>query len=501
MYKIEKPSVARQHARAIRPFVAALAAIVLGVAPCLAAERPNVVLILADDLGVYDLGCYGRSEHRTPHLDRLAAQGTRFTSAYCAQPICSPSRAALLTGKAPARLHLTTYLPGRPDCPPQMLLHPQMRQELPREETTLAEALRAAGYAMACIGKWHLGGEGFSPREQGFDIVHAGRATTKPSADEGGKGEFDLTAAAERFVEAHRQRPFFLYLCHNSPHIPFAARPELVARNAAAFEPTYAATIESLDAAVGRLLARLDELGLAEKTLVIFTSDNGGLHVPEGPHRRVTHNGPFRAGKGFVYEGGLRIPLLVRWPNKVPAGRLLDAPVVNADWLPTILELAGVEAPPTLDGVSFAKLILGRGEPVARRLFWHFPHYNNQGGWPAGAVRDGPWKLVERYEDGRTELFHLERDPGETTDLAGKESQRVKELQQALAAWRVAVGAQQNAPNPNFDAAAHRELYRDFDASRFAPAVADDDSWRRVHAWRDGMNRAVSRPRRGTSGS
>ena len=267
---------------------------------------PNIVFILADDLGINDLGCYGRSEHHTPNLDRLAADGMRLTSAYCALPICSASRAAIMSGKNPARLHLTTFLPGRPDCPSQQLLHPVIRQQLPLEETTLAEHLKAAGYATACIGKWHLGGAGFGPREQGFDVYHPGQAVTTPSDTEGGKGEYDLTAQAEKFIEASRDRPFFLYLAHNSPHIPYSAKEKLVAENHGAFEPAYAAVIESLDDTVGQLLRRLDALGLAANTIVIFTSDNGGLHVPELSHERITHNAPYRAGKGFLHEGGLR---------------------------------------------------------------------------------------------------------------------------------------------------------------------------------------------------
>ncbi|MFM7148718.1 MAG: sulfatase-like hydrolase/transferase, partial [Gemmataceae bacterium] len=253
-----------------------------------AESRPNIVLIHADDLGINDLGCYGRRDHRTPHLDRLATQGLRFTSAYCAQPICSPSRAALLTGKTPARLNLTTYLPGRPDTRSQKVLHPAMLQHLPREETTLAEMFRDAGYATACVGKWHLGGKGFLPPDQGFDVYLPGKGNTTPSDTEGGKGEFDLTRQAIGFVEKNRERPFLLYLSHDTPHIPLAARKDLVASNKDAFHPLYAAVIETMDDAVGRLLTRLDELGLSSRTMVVFTSDNGGLHVPEQrPIRRL----------------------------------------------------------------------------------------------------------------------------------------------------------------------------------------------------------------------
>ena len=266
-----------------------------------------------------------------------------------------------------------------------------------------------------------------------------------------------------------------------------------MAKNRDAFEPVYAALIETLDDTVGRLLARLDTLGLATNTLVIFTSDNGGLHVPEGPHPAITHNTPFRAGKGFLYEGGLRVPLIVRWPGRVPAGRVVDAPVVNTDWLPTLLELAGQPVPAGLDGVSLAALLLGRGPAPRRPLFWHFPHYTNQGGRPGGAVREGDWKLIEHYEDGRVELFNLAQDLGETHNLAAREPARVNELRSRLAAWRDAIGAQTNTPNPDFDPAQHRPLYVDLDVSRYAPLTAGADERARVLEWRRLMNAAVTR--------
>ena len=467
----------------------------LGLAAQPAQARPNIVFILADDLGINDLACDGRREHHTPHLDRLAATGTRFTSAYCAQPICSPSRAAILTGKHPARLHLTTFLPGRPDCVSQKLLHPPIRQQLPLEEVTLAEYLKAAGYATACIGKWHLGGAGFSPPQQGFDVYYPGKAVTEPSDTEGGKGEYDLTRQAIQFIEAHRDGPFFLYLAHNSPHIPYSAKPALVARNQGALEPVYAAVIETLDDTVGLLLQRLEALGLATNTIVIFTSDNGGLHVPEGPHRIITHNTPFRAGKGFLYEGGLRIPLIVRWPGRVPAGRVVDAPVVNTDWLPTLLEFVGLPVPSGLDGASLAGLLTGRSPAPKRSLFWHFPHYTNQGSKPAGAVRKGDWKLIEHYEDGQVELFNLAQDIGETTDLASRYPDRANRLRAQLASWRQAAGVQTNQLNPNFDPALHRAIYVDVDASRFNAATADTAQRERMLAWRKQMNAVLSKPK------
>lgn len=221
-------------------------------AACRAKTPPNIVLVLADDQGINDLACYGRQEHHTPNLDRLASQGMRFTCAYTAQPICSPSRAALMTGKCPARLNLTNFLPGRADAPSQRLLQPRIEGQLPLEEVTLAELLKAAGYATGLFGKWHLGGERFGPREQGFDVAESPPFEPEPNMENGGKAEFLITAAAERFIERHRARPFFCYVPHYCPHIPLAAAPELVARRQNAFQPTYAAMIETLDAAVGR---------------------------------------------------------------------------------------------------------------------------------------------------------------------------------------------------------------------------------------------------------
>lgn len=461
--------------------------------------KPNIVFILCDDLGINDLHCYGRQDHHTPNLDKLAQQGTRFTSAYCAQAICSPSRAAILTGKAPARLHLTTFLPGRPNCVSQQVLHPEIEMHVPLTEKMLPRYFKAGGagaeegYITAAIGKWHLGEKGFGPLEHGFDVYHAGQANTKPSATEGGKGEYDLTAFAEQFIETHKGRPFLIYLAHNAPHIPYDAQKPRIANNAGAFEPVYAAVIETIDDTVGRLLAKLEELKLADNTIVVFTSDNGGLHVPEGPHPKVTHNTPYRAGKGFDYEGGLRIPLIVRWPGHVPAGAVVDAPVINTDWIPTLLELAGQPPPVGLDGVSIAALLTGRGPAPQRSLFWHFPHYTNQGSRPSGAMRDGNWAFVEYYDDEGLELYDLSADISEMQNLAAQQPDRVAKMRAALAAWRTEVGAQTNKPNPNFDPVKFRALYRDVDPSKFEPAHADQAQWEKMWAWRKEMNEVVPR--------
>jgi arylsulfatase A len=463
------------------------------------AEKPNIVLILADDLGINDLSCYGRKDQQTPHLDKLAAQGLRFTAAYCAQPICSPSRAALLTGKHPARLHLTNFLPGRPDAPSQKVLQPIIEGQLPLEEITLAEVLRDAGYATACIGKWHLGDAGFGPKMQGFDFAFAGQPNTVPDAREGSKGEYELTIQANHWLESVKDLPFFLYLAHNSPHIPFNARREDVAKHQEGFNPEYASVIERLDECVGLVMDTIQNLALTERTIFIFASDNGGLHVLEARgNNPPTHNTPFRAGKGYVYEGGLRDPLIIRWPGRIKPGIVEDTPVVFTDLMPTLLAAAGIDPARTvgpLDGVNLLPLI--KGEQLApRALYWHYPNYSNQGGRPAGAMREGDWKLVEQYEDGSVELFDLASDPGETRNRAASETDRTTEMLAKFHAWRRQIGAQETRPNPEFDAAAHRALYVEHDPSQLnangKTAAQLETEWTN---WRAAMNAAVKNRR------
>jgi len=453
--------------------------------------KPNIVFILADDLGINDLSCYGRQDQPTPNLDRLASQGVRFTSAYAAQNVCSPTRSAVMTGKSPARLHITTFLPGRGDTVSQPLLHPVIRQQLPLEEVTIAERLKAAGYATACLGKWHLGGKGFAPEDQGFDVVFTPPANTKPSADEGGKGEYALTARAEKFIEDNKDRPFFLYLPHNNPHIPIAAKPELIEKHKNAWNPTYAAVIETLDDTVGRVVAKIDALGLGERTLIVFQSDNGGLHVNEGALTPSTHNAPWRAGKGYNYEGGLRIPQIARWTGRIKAGSTTDVPTISTDWVPTLLDVAGVRTDNLMDGVSLFGLLTGGAAPAARPLFWHFPHYTNQGGRPGGAIREGSWKLLEHYEDGRLELFDLSKDPGEADDVSAKEPARVAALRGKLEKWRRDVGAQSNTANPKFNPALHKRLYMDFDTTKLPAEPSAVASAAKQAPWRSLMNSVV----------
>lgn len=461
------------------PVVATLVSCLLlaGGAPCHAAApsgKLNVILILADDLGWADLGCYGSTFHHTPNIDRLAASGMRFTDGYAACPVCSPTRAALMTGKVPARLGLTDWLPGRPDRSDQLLARPVLPQQLPLTETTLAAAFKKAGYTTGHLGKWHLGGKGFGPREHGFDFSIAGDQTGSPLSyfapfrnkdrfmpglEKAPEGEYltdRLTAEAERFIESSKDRPFFLYLPHYAVHIPMLAGPDLVKKYPTRRVPDrqsngiYAAMLESVDDSVGRVVKTLERLKLSDRTLIIFTSDNGGLSVLEGPNTPPTINTPLREGKGYLYEGGLRVPLIVHWPGVVKAGTTSSVPVISHDLYPTLLEACGVEVKGTLDGMSLIPLLRGSAGPKRETLYWHYPHYSNQGGRPGGAIRMGDLKLIEFYEDGRRELFDLKTDLSESRNLAADRSEDVKRLAAHLDRWRKAVGAKMPRPNPDY---------------------------------------------------
>jgi arylsulfatase A-like enzyme len=454
--------------------LAAVTAVLLVATPSLsAAERLNVVVILADDLGWADLGCYGSKYHQTPHLDKLAAAGARFTDAYAAAPVCSPTRAALLTGKYPARLNLTDWLPGRTDRPDQKLLRPIISQDLSPTTLTLAAALKAAGYATGHVGKWHLGGQGAGPLQRGFDLNIAGDQTGSPRSyfapfkgndgrfmpglENAPEGEYltdRLTTEVEKFLTANPDKPFFLYLAHYAVHIPMKAKADLTAKYKPGQpgqqgNPIYAAMIESLDESVGRVLKKLDDLKLAERTVVVFTSDNGGLCVIEGPNTPPTINSPLREGKGYLYEGGLRVPLIVRWPGVTKQGSTIAVPVQSIDFFPTLLDACGVKSEAKVDGVSLLPAL--RGEALPRdALFWHYPHYSNQGGRPGAAVRAGDHKLIEFYENGRRELYDLKRDTSESRNLIADRPEVAKALGEKLDAWRREVGASVMKPNPGY---------------------------------------------------
>jgi arylsulfatase A len=441
----------------------------------LAADRPpNVILILIDDMGWTDLSCYGSTFYETPHIDRLAASGMRLTSGYSACTVCSPTRAAVMTGKYPARLHITDWIAGS-QRPYAKLKVPDWQQHLSLAETTIAEVFRASGYATCHIGKWHLGDEDFWPTTQGFDLNIGGNHRGQPPSyffpyerdniklsglAAGQANEYltdRLTDEAIRFISASKDKPFFLYLPHYGVHTPLQAKPEKIAKYQAKarqenpqHHATYAAMIESLDEGIGRLMRHLDDLKLRENTIVVFTTDNGGLEL-----NQVTANDPLRAGKGSAYEGGVRVPLLVSYPPRIRAGSTSDKPAMSIDLLPTLVELCGVSPQPEMpkcDGISIAKALTNDGSVQREALYWHYPHYHPGGATPYGAVRAGDWRLVEFYETGTVELYNLKDDIGESKDLATGQPQKRDELRAKLHQWRTEVGAQMPTPNPNHDA-------------------------------------------------
>lgn len=460
----------------LRPLLVTLAVLASLIGRNLSADvLPNVVLILIDDMGWTDLGCQGSKFYETPNIDRLAASGMRLTNGYSACTVCSPTRAAVMTGKYPARLHVTDWIEGH-KRPFAKLAVPDWTMHLPHEEVTVAEVFKTAGYATAHIGKWHLGGEDSWPTTQGFDVNiggnHRGQppsyffpyetaAIKLPGLAEGQPGEYltdRLTDEAIRFITANKDRPFFLYLPHYTVHTPLQAKPELVAKYRAKAErmpdslqknAVYAAMIENLDGGVGKLLATLEELKLRENTIVVFTSDNGGL-------MSSTSNAPLRVGKGSAYEGGVRVPLIVSYPRSITAGSTTDIPAMSIDLLPTLVDLCGLpeaESWPQWDGVSLAPVLTKRGEIMRDALYWHYPHYHPGGATPYGAIRAGDDRLVEFYEDGRVELYNLKEDIGEQRNLAASLPEKRDELLAKLQAWRKEVGAQMPVPNPNHDAA------------------------------------------------
>ena len=454
-----------------RRFLSAAAGV--SIASAAARSKPNIVFLLVDDLGWRDFGCYGNTFYQTPNLDKLAAEGVRFTNAYAACPVCSPTRASILTGKYPARLHLTDWIAGRPQWPQAKLITPPFEQQLPLRETTIAEALKPLGYRTASIGKWHLGGDGFLPTSQGFDLNVAGTSRGSPASyfgpfdlpnlKGGTKDDFlteKLSDAAAEFMGAGKD-PFFLYLPEFAVHLPLqapAAAAEKYRRKNEGMtfpNPVYSAMVESVDHALGRLRARLDELRIADNTAIFVFSDNGGLRYEGKSPNPVTDNSPLRAGKGHLYEGGIREPLLVYWPGVTKPGRVSDVPVCSVDFFPTILEMAsGKRANVSgIDGVSLESLIRGEGAPKRDALYWHYPHYSNQGGPPAGAIREGDWKLIEFFEDGRLELFNLKDDIGERQNLVLRQPKIAARLSRKLKDWRGSVNAAMPTANPNYDPA------------------------------------------------
>ncbi|MCW8130393.1 MAG: sulfatase [Planctomycetota bacterium] len=461
--------------------------------------RPNVVMILMDDLGWKDLGCTGSTFYETPNLDKLAKQGMRFTDAYASCPVCSPSRASIMTGKYPARVGVTNFIDWSGKHHPlrgRLIDAPYLKQ-LPQSEISLARALKSAGYRTCHVGKWHLGGEGHFPQDHGFDVNVGGGRYGAPihgywspykldNLPEGPEGEYlpdRLTREAVDLIRAEDDRPFFLNLWHYLVHTPIQAKPDAIAyfkakaerlgldkemtfeegdffptditrkrrirRRLLQSDPVYAAMVKHMDDSVGAVMQALEETGKAANTAVFFTSDNGGLATSEGS---PTCNLPLIEGKGWMYEGGTRVPLLVRWPEKIQAESVCRVPVTSPDFYPTILEMAGAKPDPNqkVDGVSILPLLTQEGTIKRDAIFWHYPHYGNQGGRPGASVRAGDWKLIEFFEDNHVELYNLREDQGEDRDLAAAQPERTRELLEMLHAWQGSVAAVRPEHNPDW---------------------------------------------------
>ena len=456
-------------------------------------NRPNFIFVLVDDLGWRDLGCYGSEFYETPNLDRLASEGMRFTDAYAACPVCSPTRASIMTGKYPASVGVTNFIGGHAQG---RLIDAPYVDHLPLEEKSIAQALREGGYQTWHVGKWHLGNRPYYPDKHGFDVNVGGcswgmvkQGYFSPwgceTLEDGPQGEYltdRLTDESIRLVEGSDGRPFFLNLAYYAVHIPIQAKAEYAERfrekavrmgldRVEAFEegelfpcehkrdqhvqrrvvqsdPMYAAMVQSVDENVGRLLSAVEAVGQGENTVVVFTSDNGGLATAEGS---PTSNRPLSEGKGWMYEGGTREPLLVKWPGVTRPGSNCSVPVTSPDFYPTMLELAGLDPQPEqhCDGVSIAPLLRGEEKLDREAIYWHYPHYGNQGGTPGCSIRCGDYKLIEFFEDGRLELYHLRDDIGETHDLAAERPDLAKELHGRLVAWREGVGGKLPERNPD----------------------------------------------------
>ncbi|HUW18832.1 MAG TPA: sulfatase-like hydrolase/transferase [Sedimentisphaerales bacterium] len=442
-----------------------------------AADKPNIVLILVDDLGWRDVsygvgyGYSGSGYYETPNLEKLAGQGMRFTDAYAACPVCSPTRASIMTGKYPARIYLTDWINGH-ERPNAKLKIPNWTHYMRLEEVTIAEALKAAGYATCHVGKWHLGDDAiYWPENQGFDVNKGGWKAGHPAGpgkyftpyrnprlEDGPPGEYltDREAMeAVRFIEQNRHRPFFLYMAHYAVHAPMMAKQGIIDKYQAKTSTpehnnaTYAAMIQSVDEALGRVMEKLEELNIAERTIMIFMSDNGGL-------LGKTNNWPLRGGKAQAYEGGIREPMIIKWPGVVKLGSVCNEPVISTDFYPTILEMVCLPPRPEqhIDGVSLVPLLKARGSLDRDALYWHYPHYHPQNPrGPFGAIRKGDWKLIEYYEDMDVELYNIGKDLGEKVNLAETNPAKANELRDMLHAWRASVGAQMPTRNPAFTAA------------------------------------------------
>ncbi len=465
-------------------FVPALLALLL--LP-LSTHATNVVFFLVDDLGYMDVSPNNPDTfYETPNIERLAASSMRFTDGYAANPVCSPTRFSIQTGKYPTRADATNFFSGKREG---RFKPAPLNDIMSLDEVTIAEAFKGNGYKTYFAGKWHLGPtEEYWPEHQGYDVNKGGFSRGgpygpgkyfspygNPRLNDGPKGEhlpMRLARETSEFIQSNKDQPFFAFLSFYSVHTPLMGPKELVAKYEAKakklgltdktefapeeqIEPdakkprevrilqrhaVYAAMVESMDTAVGKVLDAIEAAGVADDTVVCFMSDNGGLSTSEGS---PTSNLPLRGGKGWLYEGGIREPFMIRAPGVAKGGSTSATPVVSTDFYPTLLELCGLPAMPKnhLDGVSLVPLLKGADSINRDAIFWHYPHYSNQGGIPGGAIRMGDWKLIERYEDGRAHLYNLKDDIGETKDLASSEPDRVKTMRAKLHAWYPSVGA------------------------------------------------------------
>jgi arylsulfatase A-like enzyme len=427
-------------------------------------EKPNIVIFLVDDFGWKDLSCYGSKYYETPAVDKFAREGVRFTNAYSACTVSSPTRAALMTGKYPARLHITDWIPGH-NKPEAKLAIPDWKMYLPLEEHTLAEILKENGYQTASIGKWHLGDDSiYWPEHQGFDLNVGGYLKGSPNSyfspyknprmKDGPVGEYltdRLTDESIGFIRKNQKKPFFLYLPQYAVHTPFQAKKELIDKYRPKTDPdnrkpnpVYAAMVESMDQSLERILKELDRLKLTSKTYIIFLSDNGGL-CPQ-----ATTNYPLREGKGTAYEGGVRTPLIICGPN-IPKGKEVDDPAITMDVFATVLDILNIHVDAKNDGESLIPVISGKVKTTDRPLFWHYPHYHTQGATPYSAVRLNKWKFYYFYEDGHTELYDLDADVSEKTDVVSRFPDKAAELNQLLQGWLKETNAQLPTSNPNYN--------------------------------------------------
>ena len=452
----------------------------------IAKKKTNFVFFLVDDMGMMDLGTYGSTFHETPNIDQLAKTGMKFNYGYAACPVCSPTRASIMTGRHPVRVDITDWIPGSSNNKKNKLLHPEDRDNLALKEVTIAEELKSHGYQTFFAGKWHLGNEGHWPTDQGFDINIGGHHRGSPP---GGyyspwnnpvlkskkKDEYlteRLTEESTRFLEKRdADKPFLLYLSYYNIHTPIQAYKKHIdhyQKKAEKFSgttptkqehsgqtrirqdnPALASMVSAVDDSVGTLLAKLDELGLSDDTVVIFFSDNGGLSTK--PKMGPGSNSPLRAGKGWLYEGGIREPTIIRAPGVTQAGSVSNQPIVSMDFFPTMLELAGLPLKPKLhaDGRSIVPELKGK-KGKGRALYWHYPHYHGSTWRPGASIRDGDWKLIKFYDYEKVELYNLKEDPSESNDLAKQNSKIAKDLEYKLVAWQKRMNAKLPMPNPDY---------------------------------------------------